>query len=92
MSLFHEIHSWNRENIENYVEVFLDVPLFELEERDPKGLYAKFKKGEIKNIVGLDIKAEFPKNPDFHFKWENNESLKKNTNFLMDDFNLRIKK
>ena len=54
MSLFHEIHSWNRENIENYVEVFLDVPLFELEERDPKGLYAKFKKGEIGSSISCN--------------------------------------
>ena len=48
IALFHEIHSWNREHILNYVEVYLDVPKYELERRDPKGLYKKFRKGEVK--------------------------------------------
>ena len=92
MALFHEVHLWNRKNISNYVEVFLDVPLHELERRDPKGLYQKYKKGQIKNMVGLDIKAEFPKNPDFHFKWEKTQKLENIRNTLLDDFKSRIKK
>ena len=90
MALFHEVHLWNRKNISNYVEVFLDVPLHELERRDPKGLYQKYKKGQIKNMVGLDIKAEFPKNPDFHFKWEKNQKLENIRKTLLDDFKSRI--
>ena len=91
MALFHEVQLWNRKNIENYVEVFLDVPINELERRDPKGLYLKFKKGEIKNMVGLDIKAEFPKKPDFHFKWTNNQNIKEISQILLKDFNSRKK-
>ena len=62
--MFDEIFSYNRKNIKNYTEVFLDVPIGELSIRDKKKLYSKGLKGEIKNVVGIDIKPEFPKSPD----------------------------
>src|ERR1700683_217953 len=37
ISLFHEVHDWNREHIPNYLEIYLRVPLEEIERRDPKG-------------------------------------------------------
>tara|TARA_B100000963_G_C22584545_1_gene652440 strand:- start:382 stop:909 length:528 start_codon:yes stop_codon:yes gene_type:complete len=64
IALFDEIFEFNRKNIKNYVEVFLDVPMSELVRRDKKNLYSKALSGEIKDVVGIDIKAEFPKNPD----------------------------
>ena len=91
MALFHEVHTWNRKNIDNYVEIFLDVPIYELERRDPKGLYKKYKNGEIKNMVGLDIKAEFPINPDFHFKWDESQNLDIICKTLESDFSSRCK-
>ena len=90
MALFHEVQLWNRQNISNYVEVFLDVPIQELQRRDSKGLYLKYKNGQIKNMVGLDINAEFPKNPEFHFKWEKNQNLLNIRDTLFDDFKSRI--
>ena len=92
MALFNEVQLWNRKNILNYVEVFLDVPMNELERRDPKGLYLKYKQGLIKNMVGLDLKAEFPQNPDFHFKWDNEQNLKHSCDSLFYDFLERNKK
>ena len=71
--LFYELHIWNRINIPNYVEIFLDVPFYELENRDPKGLYKKFKNGTINNLNGKDISPQFPKNPNLHLKWKKNE-------------------
>ena len=65
IALFKEIHIWNRENLPNYYEVFLDVPLSVLIDRDPKGLYERFSKGEIRNVAGLDFEVDFPSNPDF---------------------------
>ena len=91
MALFNEVQLWNRKNMSNYVEVFLDVPINELERRDPKGLYLKYKQGLIKNMVGLDLKAEFPKKPDFHFKWDNEQKLKHTCDKLFCDFLARIK-
>ena len=64
VSLFSEIHKRNRNNIEGYVEVFLDTPLSELEKRDPKGLYSDFKSGKQINVAGLDLKVDLPKDPD----------------------------
>lgn len=44
----------------DFVEVFLDVPLEVAEKRDPKGLYAKARRGELKNLTGIDSPYERP--------------------------------
>jgi bifunctional enzyme CysN/CysC len=43
-----------------FIEVFVDTPLDVAEQRDPKGLYAKARKGEIKNFTGIDSPYEAP--------------------------------
>jgi adenylylsulfate kinase-like enzyme len=48
------------------VEVFVDAPLAECERRDAKGLYAKARRGELKNFTGIDSDYEVPKTPDIH--------------------------
>lgn len=63
IAMMHDIHAWNREHIEDYVEVFVDVPMEELIRRDQKGLYSKALAGEITDVVGIDQAAEFPLNP-----------------------------
>jgi glutamine kinase len=64
ISLFHEVQRWNRENIPGYYEIYLRVPMDELRRRDEKGLYAGADRGEARNVVGLDLPAEFPEAPD----------------------------
>lgn len=49
---------------ENFVEVFVNAPIEVCEERDTKGLYARARKGEIKNFTGIDSPFEYPKNAD----------------------------
>ena len=49
-----------------FVEVFVDAPLSECERRDPKGLYAKARRGELKNFTGIDSGYEAPEAPDIH--------------------------
>ena len=44
----------------DFIEVFVDVPIETAMERDPKGLYAKARRGEIKNFTGLDSPYEPP--------------------------------
>ena len=61
--------------IKNNMDVFLDVPINELKKRDPKKLYKKYYTGEIKNMAGLDLKYDIPKNPTLLVKW--NKTLKK---------------
>jgi bifunctional enzyme CysN/CysC len=48
-----------------FVEIFVDTPLAECIERDPKGLYAKARSGTIKNFTGIDSPYERPENPEF---------------------------
>jgi bifunctional enzyme CysN/CysC len=47
-----------------FLEVFVDAPLAECEKRDPKGLYAKARRGELKNFTGIDSAYERPENPE----------------------------
>lgn len=47
-----------------FVEVFVDTPLAEAEKRDVKGLYAKARKGELKNFTGIDSPYEAPENAE----------------------------
>ncbi|MCO4759792.1 MAG: adenylyl-sulfate kinase [Oceanospirillaceae bacterium] len=47
-----------------FVEVFMDTPLEECERRDPKGLYKKARKGEIRNFTGIDSAYEKPESPE----------------------------
>jgi adenylylsulfate kinase len=48
---------------ENFFEVFVECPIEVCETRDVKGLYAKARKGEIKNFTGIDSPFEEPQNP-----------------------------
>lgn len=64
VSMFHEVRRWNRTHIPGYVEIFLDVPIEELRRRDAKGLYGAYQRGEIANVVGLDLEPELPEHPD----------------------------
>jgi glutamine kinase len=64
ISLFHDVQRWNRENIAGYREIYLRVPMDELQRRDSKGIYAGAKRGETRNVVGLDLPVEVPEAPD----------------------------
>jgi bifunctional enzyme CysN/CysC len=48
----------------DFFEVFCDTPLEDCERRDPKGLYAKARAGEITHFTGIDSPYQRPKNPD----------------------------
>lgn len=49
---------------DDFVEVFVSTPLEECEKRDVKGLYAKARRGEIKNFTGISASFEAPEHPD----------------------------
>nr|WP_274709137.1 sulfate adenylyltransferase subunit CysN [Nitratireductor luteus] len=51
-----------------FVEVFVDTPFEECAKRDPKGLYARALKGEIKNFTGVDSPYEEPERADIHLR------------------------
>jgi len=49
---------------DRFIEVFVDTPLEECERRDTKGMYAKARRGEIKNFTGIDDPYEPPQHPE----------------------------
>ncbi|MES9831747.1 MAG: adenylyl-sulfate kinase [Candidatus Thiodiazotropha sp. LLP2] len=49
-----------------FVEVFVDADLQVCQDRDPKGLYAKAQRGEIKQFTGIDSPYEIPEKPEVH--------------------------
>ncbi|MDR6633668.1 bifunctional enzyme CysN/CysC [Phyllobacterium sp. 1468] len=51
-----------------FLEIFVDTPFEECAKRDPKGLYAKALRGEIKNFTGVDSPYEAPENPELHLQ------------------------
>ena len=60
VGLMKEVRSWNRKNIQNYLEIFIKSPLNKVKKLRKKKIY---KKKYIQDVVGLDIKPEFPQSP-----------------------------
>jgi len=75
MSLFNEVHKWNRTYITNYFEVYLKVPINELRRRDPKQIYDRYDKGKITNVAGLDLPIDEPYAADLILEFEKNRSI-----------------
>ena len=51
-----------------FIEVFVDTPLAVAETRDPKGLYKKARRGELKNFTGVDSPYEPPEAPELRIE------------------------
>lgn len=89
IAMFDSVREWNRNNIENYIEIFVDVPMEILKERNKKALYSN-----SSNVVGIDVPVELPKNPDIHLINDGSVSIddivKKILLFKSEDKNLYI--
>jgi bifunctional enzyme CysN/CysC len=59
-----------------FVEVFVDTPLQECERRDVKGLYAKARRGELKNFTGIDSPYEPPSNAELRVDAFNSDAIR----------------
>lgn len=70
ISLFREVHAWNRANLPGYFEVYLKVPVDELRRRDPKGIYRRFDAGELTDVAGLDLPIDEPEAADWVVEFE----------------------
>jgi adenylylsulfate kinase len=64
ISPYREAREFVRSLCKNFIEVYIATPLEVCEERDPKGLYAKARRGEIKEFTGIDDPYEEPLKPD----------------------------
>jgi len=84
ISMFNDCREWNRENIENYKEIYIKVPIEILIKRDQKKLYSKALKGESRNVIGIDIEFEEPKKPDIIIVNDNSKDPKYLFNLLLN--------
>ena len=63
-SPYREVRDYAREEIGNFVEVYVNASLEACEKRDVKGLYAKARSGEIKQFTGISDPYEAPLHPE----------------------------
>ena len=64
VAMFSAIRDWNRNNLGSYREIYLRVPIQVLIQRDPKEIYSRAQRGEISNVVGIDVPIDEPRTPD----------------------------
>ncbi|MFW9970657.1 MAG: adenylyl-sulfate kinase [Candidatus Odinarchaeota archaeon] len=64
VSPYNKIRAYSREEIGNYILVYVKCSLEECERRDVKGMYAKARAGEIKDFTGIDHPFEEPDNAE----------------------------
>ncbi len=60
ISLFREVHEFNRSAIENYFEVFVECDMQELIRRDQKAIYSNAMKGKLSDVVGVNMPYDRP--------------------------------
>lgn len=72
---------------ENFVEVFVDTPLEVCEQRDPKGLYKKARRGELPNMTGINSPYEPPLDAEYTVE-TGNGSLESTVGILAEKYNL----
>jgi adenylyl-sulfate kinase len=60
---------------DRFCEVFVDAPLAVCEQRDPKGLYAKARRGELARMTGIDSPYESPEQPELHLRTDTDNAL-----------------
>lgn len=68
VSLFKEIHEWNRKHIPRLVEVYIETPMELLIARDQKKMYSRAARGTKKNVRGFDQSFDIPEQPDLIIK------------------------
>ena len=74
----------------DFVEIFVNTPIEECEKRDVKGLYAKARKGEIKDFTGVNAPFEIPANTDLEIQTKNKivkESVEEVVSFILPIIN-----
>jgi len=85
ISPYEKLRALAREEIRNFIEVYVDCPLEVCIQRDVKGHYAKAQKGELLNFTGISDPYESPRNSEVIVQTDQEtpeESLRKVLNFI----------
>jgi len=81
ISMFDDVREWNRNYISNYTEIYLEVSFAVLQKRNQHELYSG---QQIKNVVGCDIEAQIPKNPDIVLCNDGEDTIEELTQRLLE--------
>jgi adenylylsulfate kinase len=83
ISPYREAREFVRSLCKNFIEVHIATPLEVCEQRDPKGLYAKARKGEIKDFTGVNDPYEEPLKPELRID-TTNQSVEESVKIVID--------
>mgnify|MGYP001204521880 CR=1 FL=1 len=84
VGLMHNLQKYNRlKGKDKYVEIYIDADIKKLVKRKSKYFYRK----KVKNVVGISIKPEFPKKPNFLIKNNFNKTVSKLSKELVSKIN-----
>ena len=86
VGLFHNIHSWNRRNLSNYIEIYIDSNFEIIKKFDFRGVYKK------KNVVGVDLKKQIPKKPHILIFNDFLKNQKTHAKIIFNEINKNINK
>jgi len=90
ISLFKEVHDYNRNNISKYMEIYIDCSMDELIKRDQKGIYSKAMDGSAECVMGVNTSYDKPSNCDIiidnSFKDNIHEKAQRIYNFSNNKF------
>lgn len=89
ISMFNEIYSWNRINLPNYFEIYLNVPMQELKKRDPKNIYKRFASGYINNVAGLDLQVDQPSEAHMIVRFKEDQTKEQIVDSILQKLALR---
>jgi adenylylsulfate kinase-like enzyme len=87
VGMMHEPRNWNRKNIQNYLEIYIKSDIKKIIKKNKKKLY----KNKTNNLVGLDIKPQFPKKPDITILNNFDDSINTLSKNLINKIKLKIK-
>jgi adenylylsulfate kinase len=83
ISPYREAREFVRSLCKNFIEVHIATPLEVCEQRDQKGLYAKARRGEIKDFTGIDDPYEEPLKPDLRID-TTNQTVEESVKVVID--------
>ena len=87
IGMFHESRKWNKKNIQNYIEIYVKSNIQKIIKNNKKKIYKKKNPGKL---TGLDVKAEYPRNPDITILNNFQNSEKKLKDLLLKKINIFI--
>ena len=86
VSLYHKVRSWNKKNINNYFEIYIEADIKKLIKNKKKHFY----RTKLINIVGKNIQAELPKKPDIKISNNFTKSINQLKVELINEISLKI--